>query len=230
MQLSAGSVYMIATSENEVNLKAAQRWTFRPTSHILSMLPLPLYKREIRNPITMRQRTSRAAITRPRSAMSPGRYPTLEGDGIATAAGGRLQDYTCRTASLSTQRGDNWDRLTRYDLNREGSCSKLSRRDVDRSELHSEHKPTSFVPVNQRNLFFLCARLIKSHLKREGLRLHDSLQDHEAVRGHVDVAAVLNLVLHIWIHTLTHTRTHTNRRWLKGFSQYLKLLLMIFNH
>lgn len=53
------------------------------------MLPLPLYKREIKKPMTMRQRTSRAAITRPRSAMSPGRYPTLEGDGIATATGGR---------------------------------------------------------------------------------------------------------------------------------------------
>jgi len=47
-----------------------------------------------------------------------------------------------------------------------------------------------------------------THLKREGLRLHDSLQDHEPVRGHVDVAAVLDLVLQVWVRTLTPTQCH----------------------
>lgn len=46
------------------------------TSHPLSPPPpppFPFHRREIRKPITMRQRTSRAAMTRPSSAMSPGR-------------------------------------------------------------------------------------------------------------------------------------------------------------
>lgn len=45
-----------------------------------------------------------------------------------------------------------------------------------------------------------------SYLQRERLGLHDSLQDHEAVRGHVDVAAVLDLVLHVWIDSLTRAK------------------------
>lgn len=57
------------------------------TSHTLSVLSFPFQRREIKKPITIRQRTSRAAMTRPRSAISPGRYPMLEGDGRATAVG-----------------------------------------------------------------------------------------------------------------------------------------------
>lgn len=57
-----------------------------PTSHALSAPPVPFHRREIKKPITVRQRTSSAAITRPRSAMSPGRYPMVEGDWVATAA------------------------------------------------------------------------------------------------------------------------------------------------
>lgn len=57
------------------------------TSHTLSVLSFPFQRREIKKPITMRQRTSRAAMIRPRSAISPGRYPMLEGDGMATAVG-----------------------------------------------------------------------------------------------------------------------------------------------
>lgn len=51
----------------------------------------------------------------------------------------------------------------------------------------------------------LCLITFMNYLKGKGLRLHDSLQDHKTVRGHVDVAAVLNLILDIWIHTLTNT-------------------------
>lgn len=59
------------------------------TSHALSTPPFPLHRRESKKPMTVRQRTSSAAITRPRSAMSPGRYPMVEGDWVATAAEAR---------------------------------------------------------------------------------------------------------------------------------------------
>lgn len=55
-----------------------------------------------------------------------------------------------------------------------------------------------------------------SDLQGEGLGLHDSLQDHKAVRGHVDVAAVLDLVPHVWIHPLMPK--HRRREGKKGES------------
>lgn len=69
------------------------------TSHGVSGPPSPLHRRETKKPMMVRQRSSSAAITRPSSAMSPGRYPTVEGDWAATAAEAKSSRFTTEKAT-----------------------------------------------------------------------------------------------------------------------------------
>lgn len=62
----------------------------------------------------------------------------FEGDGMATAVGKTGEGYTCRFHGYLTD--PSWSSLTRDDLNREGSCSKLARRRVHCSELCADKK------------------------------------------------------------------------------------------